>query len=282
MILVTGASGQLGRLVIEELLTTVPADEIIAAVRSPEKVQDLADKGVVVREADYARPETLTAAFAGVDKALLISSSEIGQRTAQHKAVIDAAKTNAVQLLAYTSLLRADTSPMQLAEEHKATEAYLEKSGVPHVILRNGWYTENYAMGVGTALQLGAVFGCAGEGKISSAARADYAAAAAKVLTLDNQAGKIYELAGDKAYTLSEFAETVSELTGKSIAYQNLSEADYAKALVDAGLPEGFAAILADSDTGVSNGHLFENSGQLASLIGRPTTPLTEVIKAFL
>ncbi len=280
MILVTGASGQLGRLVIDELLQRVAADQIVAAVRSPEKVQDLADKGVVVREADYGKPETLAAAFKGVDKALLISSSEIGQRFPQHKAVIDAAKEAGVQLLAYTSLLKAKTSPMKLAAEHKATEEYLEQSGVPHAILRNGWYIENHFSNIPVALQAGAVFGAAGNGQFTPAARADYAAAAAVVLTSENQAGKVYELGGDEAYTLAEFAAKLAELTGKEIHYQDLPEAEYAKALVGAGLPEAFAEIFADSDFQTSKGYLADHSKQLSTLIGRPTISWVDMVKA--
>lgn len=207
MIVVTGASGQLGRLVIQSLLRRqVPASQIVAAVRTPAKAADLAALGVQVREADYTRPDTLDAALAGAEKVLLISSNEVGQRAPQHQNVIDAARRAGVKLLAYTSLLRADTSPLGLAAEHVATEAALKASGVPHVLLRNGWYTENYLASVAPALQHGAFIGSAGEGRIASAARADYAEAAAAVLTLPDQAGQVHELAGDTAYTLAELA----------------------------------------------------------------------------
>jgi NAD(P)H dehydrogenase (quinone) len=280
MIIVTGASGQLGRLVIEELLQKLPAAQIVAAVRNPDRVQDLAARGVSIRQADYDRPETLDTAFTGADKLLLISSNEVGRRVPQHKAVIDAAKRVGVKLLAYTSILHADTSPMGLAAEHKETESLLKASGIPFVLLRNSWYTENYTASIPAALQHGVFIGSAGDGRIASAARADYAAAAATVLTLEHQAGQIYELAGDEAYTLTDLAAEISRQSGKTITYQNLSEADFKAALVGAGLPEGFASLLAESDRGASEGGLFDNKGQLRQLIGRPTTPLATLVKA--
>jgi NAD(P)H dehydrogenase (quinone) len=279
MIVITGASGQLGRLVVDELLKSVPASELVAAVRSPEKVDDLAKMGVQVRQADYTQPDTLDAAFDGADKVLLISSSEVGQRAPQHANVIAAAKKAGVGLLAYTSILHADATPLALGSEHKQTEAALAESGVPHVVLRNGWYTENYAAGIPDALQQGMVFGCAGEGRISSAARADYAAAAAAVLLADNQAGNVYELAGDDAYTLTEFAAQVAKQSGKTVTYQDMPEAEYANALKGAGFPDGIAELLAQSDTGASKGGLFDDSRTLSQLINRPTTPLSEVVK---
>lgn len=276
MIVITGATGQLGRLVIEALLKTVPAQGIVAAVRDPAKAADLAARGVQVRQADYTRPETLDAAFAGVTKLLLISSSAVGQRVAQHRAVIDAARRSGVGLLAYTSLLHADTSPLGLASEHAATEALLKASGLPVVVLRNGWYSENYAGSAPAAVAHGAVIGCAGDGRIASAARNDYAAAAAAALTGENQAGKVYELAGDAAYTLSEFAAEIARQAGKPVTYRNLTEADYRAALEGFGLPAPLAAMLADSDIGASKGGLFDDSRQLSALIGRPTTPMRE------
>ena len=283
MIAVTGATGQLGRLVIHELLKTQPANSIIAAVRSPEKAEDLADLGVVVRQADYDQPATLATAFNGAKKLLLISSSEIGKRAAQHSAVIDAANASGFTLIAYTSLLHADTSPLALAQEHVITEQKLAESGVPFVLLRNGWYTENYLASIPSALEHGAFIGAAGNGKIASAPRADYAAAAAAVMASpQDQAGKVYELAGDTAYTLAELAHYLSETTGNTIQYQNLPEAEFAKVLVGAGLPEGFANILADSDAGAAKGALFDSSHQLSQLIGRNSTPLTLSMNAAL
>ena len=281
MILVTGASGQLGRLVIDNLLKTTPAKQIVAAVRSPEKVADLAEKGIQVRQADYNDQDSLVAAMQGVEKVLLISSSEVGQRTAQHRNVIEAAKQSGVQLIAYTSILKADTSPLILAKEHVETEKLLADSGVPHVLLRNGWYSENYTMSLASTLEHGQV-GCAGDGKLATAARADYAAAAAAVLVKDGQAGKVYELAGDNAFTLSEYAAAITKVSGKDVAYHNVPETEFTKILVGVGLPEGFAAILANSEAGASQGGLFSDSKDLSNLIGRPTTPIEDSIKAAL
>ncbi|MFC3393856.1 SDR family oxidoreductase [Brenneria rubrifaciens] len=282
MIAITGASGQLGRLVIEQLLEKIPANDVLALARDVNNVADLAARGVHVKAADYSQPDTLSSALQGVDKVLLISSSEVGRRAAQHRNVIEAAVKAKVSLLAYTSLLHADTSPLALAVEHRESEACLKQSGLPHVVLRNGWYTENYAGSIPAALAQGVFIGSAGEGKIASAARADYAAAAVAVLTQENQAGKIYELAGDEAYTLTELAVEISKQSGQPIRYQNLSEDEHKAALVGAGLPEGFAGIIADSDTGASKGALFDGGHQLSSLIGRATTPLAVVVKAAL
>lgn len=280
MIVVTGATGQLGRLVIAALLKKVPATEIVAAVRTVEKAQDIAALGVQVRHADYTLPATWDGALKGADRVLLISSSEIGQRAQQHRTVIDAAARAGVKLLAYTSVLHADSSPLGLAAEHRETEAMIRASGVPFTLLRNGWYTENYTAGVPSALEHGAVYGCAGDGRISSAARADYAEAAAVTLTSNNQEGRVYELAGDSAYTLPEFAAEISLQSGKSIGYVNLPEAGYKNLLVTAGLPEVIAELLANSDTGASKGALFDDSRQLGTLIGRATTSLATVVAA--
>lgn len=279
MIVITGASGQLGRLVIDELLKSLPAAELVAAVRNPDSVADLAAKGIGVRQADYNEPTTLEAAFRGADKVLLISSSEVGQRAPQHANVIEAVKKAGVELLAYTSILRADTTPLPLGLEHLQTEAMLAGSGVPHVILRNGWYTENYTASVPVALEYGVVMGCAGDGRISSASRGDYAAAAAAVILADKQAGKVYELAGDESFTLTGFAAEIAAQSGKAVSYQNMPEAEYQQALVAAGLPEPVATLLAESDTGASKGGLFDDGKQLSQLIGRPTTPMDEVVK---
>ncbi len=282
MILVTGASGQLGRLVINFLLEKTVARQIIAAVRNPDSVKDLAEKGVQVRQADYNQPDTLHAALEGVEKVLLISSSEVGQRRIQHKNVIDAAKTAGVSLIAYTNILNATTSPLLLAEEHVATEALLAESGIPHVLLRNSWYSENYTISLPVVLENGVVLGCAVDAKLSTAARADYAEAAAVVLTTDNQAGKVYELAGDTAFTLSEYAAAISEASGKTVVYQDMPESDYTNALIGECLPQGFAAILTDTKVGASKGGLYSDSKDLSTLIGRPTTPILESIKAAL
>jgi NAD(P)H dehydrogenase (quinone) len=280
MYAVTGASGQLGRLVLESLLGKVPATEIVALVRKPDSVADLAAKGVTVRAFDYDAPDTLAPGLAGVTRLLLISGNAIGSRVPQHQAVIDAAKAAGVQLIAYTSLLRAQTSPMQMAVEHKATEELLAASGVPAALLRNGWYTENYLMSAGPAIEHGVLIGSAGEGLVSGAARADYAEAAAVVLAR-GQAGT-FELAGDTGFTHAELAAALAEASGKPVAYQDLPQAEYAKALEGAGLPGPFAAILADSDARVADGALFDESKTLSGLIGRPTTPWRETIAAVL
>ena len=278
MITVTGATGMLGRLVIDALLQELPASEITAAVRNPDKAKDIAALGVQVRQADYNKPVTLKKAFNDTDKLLLISSSEVGQRARQHRAVIAAALDADVSLLAYTSMLHADTSPLALSVEHVETEAALLKSGLPFVLLRNGWYTENYTAGTTAVLEHGTLLGCAGDGRISSAERTDYAAAAVAVLLLDDQAGLIYELAGDDAYTMTELADEITKQSGKAVVYKNMPEAEYKAILTSSGLPEGLAALLADSDTGASKGGLFDDSGQLSKLIGRPTTPLKESV----
>lgn len=266
MIAITAASGQLGRLVVEALLRTVPADQIVAAVRDPQKVADLAARGVQVRVADYERPETLDAAFAGVEQVLLISSNAIGARTAQHQNAIEAAKRAGVGLLAYTSILRADDSPLDLAGEHLETERALAASGVPFVLLRNGWYLENHASSIAGALAHGAYVGAAGDGRISGAARADYADAAAAVLTAaEPQAGKVYELGGDVGFTYAELAQELG------VPYTDLPEAAYKDVLLGAGLPGFLAELFAQSDAGAAQGGLYDETRTLSRLIGRPT-----------
>lgn len=282
MIAITGATGQLGQLVIAALLKTVPASQIVAIVRNPAKADALAQQGVVVRQGDYGDEAALTRALDGVEKLLLISSSEVGQRAVQHRNVINAAKTAGVGFIAYTSVLHADTSPLGLAAEHRETENMLAASGIPYALLRNGWYSENYLASAPPALEHGVFLGAAGDGKIASATREDYAAAAAKVIREEGHAGKVYELAGDTAWTLSELAAELSTQSGKNVVYQNLSEAEYAAALRGVGLPDAFASLLADSDTGASKGGLFDDSHTLSKLIGRPTTPLADSIKAML
>ncbi len=282
MYAITGATGQLGRRVIDVLLKTVPPDRIVAAVRSPAKAQDLAAKGVHVREADYGRPETLAAAFAGVERVLLISSSEVGGRLRQHKAVIDAAKAAGVTLLAYTSILHCDSTPARLATEHRATEEAIAASGVPAVILRNGWYTENKLGALPIALQHGAMVGSSGGGRFSAASREDYAEAAAVALRGEDQAGKVHELAGDTAFTMAEFTAEVSRQAGKPVAYTDLPEAEYTAILTGAGLPADLAAIIADADAVAASDTLFDDSRSLSRLIGRPTTPFAQTLAAAL
>jgi NAD(P)H dehydrogenase (quinone) len=282
MYAVTGATGQLGRLVIEALLKTIPADRIVAAVRNPAKANDLAERGVIVREADYSRPDTLRSALAGVEKLLLISSTEVSGRLPRHRAVIDAARAAGVSLIAYTSMLHADTSPATLAIEHRQTEEAIAASGLPAVILRNGWYAENHLMALPAALEHGAFVGAAKDGRFSSAVRQDYAEAAATVLTASDQAGKTYELAADHAFTFAELAMEVSRQSGKTIIYNDLSEADYRDVLAGAGLPADLAALLADADAAASRGALFDDGGALRRLIGRPTTSMQSLVAASL
>ncbi|MFS6815639.1 MULTISPECIES: SDR family oxidoreductase [Citrobacter] len=279
MIAITGATGQLGQHVIETLLKTVPASHIVAIVRNPAKATALSQQGITVRQADYSDEAAFTTALQGIDKLLLISSSEVGQRAPQHRNVINAAKAAHVKFIAYTSLLHADTSPLGLADEHVATEKMLAESGIAYALLRNGWYTENYLASAPAALEHGIFIGAAGEGKIASATRADYAAAAAHVISEDGHAGKIYELAGDDGWTLSQLAAELAKQSGKKVVYQNLSETDFAAALKGFGLPAGLADMLADSDTGASKGGLFDDSHTLSKLIGRPTTSLADSVK---
>ncbi|QMD54535.1 SDR family oxidoreductase [Citrobacter sp. RHB35-C21] len=279
MIAITGATGQLGQHVIETLLKTVPASQIVAIVRNPAKATALSQQGITVRQADYSDEAAFTTALQGTDKLLLISSSEVGQRAPQHRNVINAAKAAHVKFIAYTSLLHADRSPLGLADEHVATEKMLAESGIAYALLRNGWYTENYLASAPAALEHGVFIGAAGEGKIASATRTDYAAAAARVISEDGHAGKIYELAGDAGWTLSQLAAELAKQSGKKVVYQNLSEADFAAALKSVGLPAGLADMLADSDVGAFKGGLFDDSHTLSKLIGRPTTSLADSVK---
>jgi NAD(P)H dehydrogenase (quinone) len=278
MIAITGATGQLGQHVIENLLKTVPASQIVAIVRNPAKAATLSLQGITVRQADYTDEAAFTTALQGIDKLLLISSSEVGQRTPQHRNVINAAKSARVKFIAYTSLLHADTSPLGLADEHVATERMLAESGLDFALLRNGWYSENYLASAPAALEHGVFIGAAGDGKIAAATRADYAAAAARVISEEGHAGKIYELAGDEGWTLSQLAAELAQQSGKKVVYQNLSEADFAAALKGFGLPAGLAEMLADSDIGASKGGLFDDSHTLSTLIKRPTTSLAESV----
>ena len=272
---VTGATGQLGRLTIAKLKEKVATGSIVALVRTPEKAADL---GVETRAFDYSKRDSLAASLQGIEKLLLISGNEVGQRLPQHIAVIEAAKKAGVKQIIYTSILHADTSSLGLAVEHLATEAAIKASGLVYTILRNGWYTENYTGSAKGAIGAGAFIGCAGNGKIASAARVDFAAAAVVVLTGTGHENKIYELAGDTAYTLADLAAEISRQTGKAIPYNNLTETQYADILKSFGLPEGVAQMLADSDTGASKGGLFDDSKQLSALIGRPTTSLSKVL----
>ena len=281
-ILVTGTGGHFGRLVVESLLDRgVPARDVVATARNVEAVSDLAARGVDVRHADYSDPASLKEAFSGVDRALLVSSNAVGARVDDHRNVIEAAADAGVELLAYTSIANADSTSLLLAADHQATEQILAASGLPVVLLRNGWYLENWAGQIPVALEDGAIAGAAGNGRVSAATRADFAAAAAAVLTLDNQAGKIYELGGSP-FTLSELVAELGAQTGRDVEYRDHSTSEYTAVLVDAGLPEAVAAVYADGDRGIRDGELLVESGHLEQLIGRPSTPLADAIRTLL
>ena len=283
-VVVTGATGQLGRLTVEALLRRgVPATDVVATGRDTAGIKDLADRGVVVRRADFADQDSLSAAFAGADKLLLISASvPVDERVANHRRAIDAALAAGVSLVAYTSTLRADTAATVIGATHRATEEYLRERRVPSVLLRNGWYLENYTGQLPLILQNGTVIGAVGEGRISAASRADYAEAAAVVLTTEGHAGAVYELGGAEAFTLSQLAAAISAAAGKQITYTDLPAQELARVLAGAGLPAGLAEVLADADLGLSRGELFTDSGDLGRLIGRPTTSLAHAVAAAL
>ena len=282
MIIVTGATGQLGRLVIASLLKTTPAAHIVAAVRDVAKAADLAAQGVQVRRADYDDAASLDAAFVGATKVLLISSNELGQRVPQHRAVIDAAVRAKAGLFVYTSVLRADSSELSLAPEHRETEAAVRASGLTYSLLRNGWYIENYTGGLAGALAHGALAGAAGEGRIAAAARADYADAAAAVLSSKGPVEPVYELAGDTAFTLAELAAELSRQSGKQVPFHNLPQQEYQEMLVGVGLPAPLAELIADSDAAAAKGALDDDGHALSKLIGRPTITLADAVKAAL
>jgi NAD(P)H dehydrogenase (quinone) len=274
-IAITGATGQLGRLALEMLKRQVPANDLIAVVRSPAKASDL---GVRVREADYDQAETLAPALEGVDTLLLISGPIMRLRLAQHRNVIDAAKEKGVKRIVYTSVLHADTSPLNVAVDHRATEADIKASGIPYTILRNSWYTENYTATIPTALSVGAFFGCANDARISSATLADYAEAAAVVLTGSGHEGRTYELAGDEAWTMNDLAAEVSRQSGRRCPYRNLLPEDYLEVLMSAGLPEALAQMIVGWDIAAALGALYDGSRQLSRLLRRPTTPLSVAV----
>lgn len=274
-IAITGATGQLGRLAIASL--RAKGISPIALARDPAKAADL---GVETRAFDYKAADP--AALKGVQTLVLISSNDFDDRAGQHRAVIDAAKAAGVGHVVYTSILKGDQNPMILAQDHIATEAALQASGLGHTVLRNGWYTENYTGSLGAALAHGAMAGSAGEGRVATAARADYAEAIAAVAVNPDHQGKVHELAGDAAYSMAEMAAEVSRQTGKTIGYANLPQAEYAQMLIGFGLPEGFAHVLADSDASAAKGALYDDSATLSRLIGRPTTPMADTVKAAL
>jgi NAD(P)H dehydrogenase (quinone) len=280
-IAVTGATGQLGRLVVTALLERgVPAGDVVALGRDTAKLDDLAARGVQVRRADYDAPATLGPALEGVDSLLLVSASEVGRRLPQHTAVIEAAQAAGVGLLVYTSAPNADTAAYTIAQEHRATEQLLADSGLPHVVLRNGWYLENYLDQLPVHLEHGIV-GATGEGRIAAATRADLAEAAAVVLTTDGYAGRVLDLGGP-AFTLTELAAEVSAASGREVTYTDLAEEQLTEVLVGAGLPQPFAAALADADADAARGALDLDPTDLEALLGRPATTMREAVRAAL
>ena len=281
-IAITGATGQLGNLVIKQLLQLTAAQNIVALVRKIDKAEHFKVQGIEPREFDYDRPETLVPALLGIDKLLLISANEIGRRTPQHQAVIDAAKVAGVPYLAYTSLLRADTSPLGLAQEHRETEKLIQDSGITYTFLRNNWYSENYLAGVAHTIEIGTLFGAAQDGQISSASRIDYAEAAAKVLTSTGHENKTYELAGSESFSLSDLATFIGQAVNKDIIYQNLSAEEYTQGLTQAGLPAGLVDVIVDADIQTIQGAMYSDSKDLEQLIGHKTTSIQDAIKAAL
>ena len=274
-IAVTGATGQLGRFAIAAL--NARGAKPVALVRDTAKAADL---GVEARAFDYTSADP--AALKGVETLVLISSNDFNDRAGQHKNVIAAAKAAGVGRIVYTSILKGDASPIILAQDHIATEAALKSSGIPTTLLRNGWYTENYTGALGAAIQHGAIIGSSGEGRVSSASRKDYAEAIAVTAIDAAHTGKTYELAGDDSHSGADLAAAVAKASGKPVAYVSMPEGDYAKALQGFGLPEGFANVLADSDAQAGKGALADDSRTLSRLIGRPTTPIADTIKAAL
>lgn len=278
MIAITGATGQLGRHVVEQLLERVDPTEVVLTVRSPEKAADLEQRGVELRYADYTEPESFQQALEGVDKLLLISASDIGERFEQHRNVIEAAVENEVEFIAYTSILGADSSEMSLAKEHRATEEMIRDTGITYAFLRNGWYIENYTDNLEPALEHGALLGSAGDGKISAATRRDFAAAAVEVLTGEGHDDAVYNLAGDEAFTMKELAAEISRQSGVEVVYKDMPADDYKAALEQMGLPEPVANMLSESDLGMRRGEMYDDSGDLSRLIGRPTTSMQETV----
>lgn len=281
-IAITGATGQLGQLVIQHLLQHTAAENIVALVRHPEKAQSLFDSAIEIRQFDYDQPETLAPALHGIDKLLLISANEVGRRTPQHQAVIDAAKQADVPYLAYTSLLNAENSLLGLAQEHRETEDLIKASGLNYTFLRNNWYSENYLAGLAHTIETGILLGAAAGGKISSASRQDYAEAAAKVLSSEGHDHKTYELAGSSSFSLADLAGDIRDVSGKAVVYQNLTAEEYSQALSKSGLPAGLVEIIVDADIQTQQGAMFSQSKDLENLLGHKTTPMRDQVKALL
>lgn len=280
-IAVTGATGHLGGLVVESLLERgVAASNLVAIVRNEQKAADLTAKGIALGVAAYEDEAALTTALEGVDRLVLVSGSEVGQRLAQHTNIINAAKAAGVKFIAYTSLLNLDTSELGLAPEHAGTEKLLAESGIDHAVLRNGWYWENYASALDSGKAAGKFFGAAGDAKVSGAARRDYAEAAAIVVTSDNQAGKVYELAGSPALTYQEIADAAAKVIGKEVTYVDQSVDEYTATLEGFGMPAEMAAVFAGMDPIIAKGALYSESTDLQDLIGRPSTSAVDALSA--
>lgn len=279
-IAITGATGQLGQLVIQALLKRVSADQIVALVRDQKKATALAEQGVELRHFDYDVPESLAPALQGIDKLLLISANEVGRRTPQHKAVIEAAQLAQVPYIAYTSLLRADISPLGLAQEHRETEALIQASGLRYTLLRNNWYNENYLAGVEHNVASGKLFSATKNGPISSASRADYAEAAAEVLTTQGHEQKTYELAGSQSFTKTDLATYIAHAASKPVQYLEIDAESFAQGLTQAGLPEPVVNLITEADVETAHGAMFSDRTDLEQLIGRKTTTIQSQVEA--
>lgn len=276
--MITGATGQLGRLVLDRLLAAVPAAEVAAVVRNPAKAEDLAARGVNVRVASYDDPIALMDVFEQDDKVLLISGSEVGHRIAQHRAVVHAARAARVAHFAYTGALGGPLADFRLADEHRATEAAILESGLVYTMLRNGWYHENYTARLPRILASGTIVTNAGMGRVGTAARADYAEAAAAVLTGEGHENKAYELNGDTAWSFPEFAAMVSERSGREVTAVDVPAEEHVKIMVEAGVPVSVAEAMADVDEAIRRGLLAGRGEDLAQLIGRPTVPMAVAV----
>jgi NAD(P)H dehydrogenase (quinone) len=278
-ILLTGATGHLGRHVLDALLERgVAPTDLVAGGRRLDALAEYAARGVRVVELDYDRPETVAAAVDGVDTVLLISASEPGKRLPQHQAVIDAAAAAGVGRIVYTSILHAADTPHVLAPEHKATEQAIAASGIPATLLRNGWYTENYASTLDAARGTGEIVASAGDGRVASASRRDYAEAAAAVLTTEGHEGEVYELSGDVAWTHADLAAALAEVLGRDVAYRDVAPEEHTATLIALGLDAGTAGFVVAMDQNTKAGLLASTTGDLSRLIGRPTTPLKDAL----
>jgi NAD(P)H dehydrogenase (quinone) len=282
MIVITGATGELGHQVVERLVFKVPPKDICLAVRSVHRAERLSGYGVRIAPADYDVPDSLSAVFSGAEQVLLISSSDIGRRVSQHKAVINAARSAGVKHLVYTSMLHADTSTLAIADEHRHTENAIRESGLPFTILRNGWYTENCRIKLRIAMHRGFLLGSAGNGAQSIATRGDYAESAVAALTGKTQPGRVYELAGDVAWSYADMASELSKLVERDIGYRNVSSGEHHKILREAGVPATFADFLVDVDRAMAGGELLDDSHDLQTLIGRQATPLPRYLQGML